>query len=213
MVQLEANYKGADFSADIKAMNPSILDASNKFTGIFIGSYLQSVTPKLALGLETMWQRQAGDEPPTALTSYAMRYKSDEWIASGTLLPTQGILQGAYWRRLSKTVEAGLDINMSLLGTLSGAAGGAGALGGMGPMAGAPKNEGTATLGAKYDFRSSVFRGQIDTSGKVAAVLEKRIVPMVTFTFAGEMDHSKVCYPRLRSTLLQCTDICGIERL
>lgn len=196
MVQLEANYKGQDFSIDLKAMNPSVLDASNKFTGILVGSYLQSITPKLALGLETMWQRTAGDEPPSAMTSYAMRYKSDDWIASGTLMPAHGILQGAYWKRLSKSVEAGLDINMSLAGTLSGAAGSdAAAMGGMGPMMGALKNEGTATLGAKYDFRTSVFRGQVDTTGKVAAVLDKRIAPMIQFTFAGEMDHSKVISP------------------
>lgn len=202
MAQLEAEYKGQDFTIDLKAMNPSILDASNKFTGILVGSYLQSVTPKLALGLETMWQRQTGDEGPTTMTSYALRYKGNDWIASGQLVPAHGMLQGAYWRRLAKNVEAGLDVNLSLMGTLSGAAGGAGGLGAMGPMMGALKNEGTATIGAKYDFRTSVFRGQIDSTGKVAAVLEKRIAQMVQFTFAGEMDHAKVRFdyeePRTR---------------
>ena len=185
MVQLEASYKGQDFTLDMKAMNPSILDASNKFTGILVGSYLQSVTPSLALGLETMWQRQTGEEGPSTITSYAARYKADNWIASAQLVPIQGMLTSAYWRRISKSVEAGIDVNLNLMGTLSGASG-------MGPMMGALKNEGSTTLGAKYDFRTSTFRGQVDSTGKVAAVLEKRIAPMVQFSFAGEMDHVKV---------------------
>ena len=188
MLQIETSYKGPDYCLELKAMNPSILEANNKLSGIIIGSYLQSLTPRLALGIETMWQRQTGDEPPQTITSYAARYKAGDWIASGQLMPTQGVLNGAYWRRLSRSVEAGLDINISLLGMLSSAMGGGANLG---PMMGQLKNEGTATMGAKYDFRNSVFRAQIDSTGKVAALLERRITPVVQFTFGGEMDHSK----------------------
>ncbi len=180
MVQLETDYTGADFTMNIKAMNPSLLEGN--LTGIFVGSYMQSVTPRIALGLETVWQRAGGGQGPDIVTSYAARYKGSDWIASAQLLQ-QGGVQASYWKRLAERVEAGVDVNLSFLGL-------AGAGGGM--MGGMSKNDGVATIGAKYDFRTSVFRGQIDSQGKVACLLEKRLAPPVQITFAGELDHSKV---------------------
>ncbi|MBE7180697.1 MAG: hypothetical protein INR71_05730, partial [Terriglobus roseus] len=49
MCSIENDYTGADFSASVKAMNPSVLEGG--LTGIFVGSYLQAVTPRLALGM------------------------------------------------------------------------------------------------------------------------------------------------------------------
>lgn len=153
-------------------------------TGIFIGSYLQSVTPRLALGLEAMWQRPAGSEGPQSFIAYAGRYKASDWILSGQLL-AQGGIQTSFWKRLSDKVEAGVDLNLQFLG-LSG--------GGGGMMGGMPENDGTATLGAKYEFRTAVFRGQVDSKGKVSCLLEKRVSPPVAMTFAAELDHSKVSW-------------------
>ena len=179
MVSIENDYSGADFSASVKAMNPSIMD--NVITGTFVGSYLQSVAPRLALGLEAMWQRPAGSYGPTALLSYAARYKGDNWIGSAQLL-AQGGLQASYWRRLSEKVEAGMDLNLQF-GSLGTAAGG---------MMGMPANEGVATIGAKYDFRASSYRAQIDSQGRVACLLDKGVAPAVRLTFSGEMDYMKV---------------------
>ncbi|KAF2225721.1 outer membrane protein [Elsinoe ampelina] len=173
--QIENDYIGKDFTAQLKAINPSVLDGA--LTGIFIGSYMQSVTPRLGLGLEAVYNRMAANMGPESVLSYAARYKGDDWIASGQLL-TQGSLSAAYWKRITERVEAGVDMNLVL-----GAAGGG--------LMGGPRKEGTATLGAKYDFRASNFKAQIDTSGKVACVLEKRVVPLVGITFSGEIDHSK----------------------
>lgn len=180
MVTLETDYTGADFSASLKAMNPSLLEGG--LTGIFIGSYLQSVTPRLSLGLEGIWQRAGAGQGPDAVMSYAARYKGYDWILSGNIL-AQGGVQTSFWKRLSDKVEAGVDLNLQLL-SLSG--------GGAGMMMGGPRNEGSATLGAKYEFRSSIFRGQVDSAGKVSCVLEKAISPPVRVTFAGELDHVKV---------------------
>lgn len=184
MLHLETDYTGSDFCANFKAMNPSVLDTENKLTGMLVGSYLQAITPRLALGIETMWQRASDEEGPQTMQSYVARYKGNDWIGSAQVV-SQGAVTGSYWRRLSDRVEAGLDINLSLMGLSAAAAGAGGMMGGM-------KNEGSATVGAKYDFRTSTFRGQLDSAGKVSAVLEKRIAPMVQFTFAGEMDHAKV---------------------
>lgn len=177
-VSLEQNYTGDDFTAELKSISPSILEGC--LTGMFIGSYLQSVTPRLALGLEGVWQRAGAGMGPEAALSYAARYKGDDWIGSLQLL-TQGGLQGSYWRRLTDRVETGMDINLQFAGLSGGNA-----------MMGGPSKEGVATLGAKYEFSRSIFRAQVDSKGKIGCLLEKMIAPPVRVTFAGEMDHVKV---------------------
>lgn len=161
-------------------MNPNLLDGG--LTGIFIGDYLQSITPSLSLGLNAMWQRAAMNQGPETMVSYAARYKTREWVGSARLVAAGG-LQCSYWRRLAERVEAGVDVNLQFqpgLGLAPGMMGG--------PM----KKEGTTTLGVKYDFRQSSFRGQVDSQGRLACLLEKRIAPAVSVSFFGEIDHVKV---------------------
>ena len=180
LVQFDNEYVGDDFSASIKAMNPSVLQGG--LTGIVIGSYMQSLTPSLALGLEGIWQRQAPTTRPETVISYAGRYKGSDWIASAQLSP-QGTIGASYWKKLTEKVEAGADLQLQF----------APGPGGAGGMLGGMRREGTATVGAKYDFTASTFRAQIDSTGKVAAYLEKRVTPVVGVTFAGEIDQVKVC--------------------
>ena len=177
-VSLEQDYTGNDFTAQLKSINPSVLEGG--LTGMFIGSYLQSVTPRLALGLEGVYQKPGGDMGPEAAVSYAARYKGDDWIGTLQLL-TQGGLQGSYWRRLTDKVETGVDVNLQFAG-----------LSGANAMMGGARKEGVATLGAKYEFSRSIFRAQVDSQGKIGCLLEKMVAPPVKVTFAGEMDHAKV---------------------
>ncbi len=179
MVSVDNDYTGIDFSASLKSINPSILDGG--LSGIFVGSYLQSLTPSLAVGIEAMWQRAALNTAPETAVSYCMKYKGSDWIASAQLAE-QGVLSTSYWKKLTDKVEAGVDLNLQF-------APGLGQGGLMGPGS---RKEGSTTIGAKYDFRTSVFRAQIDSSGKLSCLYEKRILPPVQLTFAGEMDHSKV---------------------
>ncbi len=180
MLQLDNEYNGKDFNASVKAINPSMLDGG--LTGIFIGSYFQSLTPSLAVGLETMWQRQALDTGPETTMSYVAKYKGSDWIASAQMLQAQGAVNTSYWRRLTDKVEAGVDLSLQF----------APGIGGGGLMGSGSRKEGTTTVGAKYDFRTSTFRAQLDSSGKLSCLLEKRVLPPVQITFAGEMDHFKV---------------------
>jgi len=124
-----------------------------------------------------MWQRAALNTGPETLVSYAARYKGDDWVASAQLVAAGG-LQVSYWRRLAEKVEAGVDVNMQFAPSMA-------------MMGGPMKKEGTTTLGAKYDFRASSFRAQIDSQGRLACLLEKRIAPAVSVTFSGEIDHVK----------------------
>ncbi|KAF3483608.1 mitochondrial import receptor subunit tom-40 [Arthroderma uncinatum] len=176
LMQLDNEYAGADFSASLKAFNPSILEGG--LTGIYIGSYLQSITPGLALGVEAMWQRAGlGARPETAL-SYCARYKGMDWIASAQL-QAQGTLNASFWKKLSDKVEAGVDMNLQFTPS------------GNPMMGGGVQREGTTAVGAKYEFRASTFRAQIDSAGKLSCLLEKRVAMPISLTFAGEIDQVK----------------------
>lgn len=179
MVAVDNDYTGDDFSASLKSINPSIIEGG--ITGIFVGSYLQSLTPSLAVGLEAMWQRPAINTGPETAISYCMKYKGSDWIASAQLAE-QGVLSTSYWKKLTDKVEAGVDLNLQFAPGLS--------QGGL--MGNGSRKEGSTTIGAKYDFRTSSFRAQIDSSGKLSCLYEKRVLPPVQLTFAGEMDHFKV---------------------
>ncbi|KAF2000887.1 hypothetical protein P154DRAFT_522161 [Amniculicola lignicola CBS 123094] len=174
MVSIESDYTGSDFSASLKAINPSLLDGG--ITGMVMASYLQAVTPKLSLGLDAFWNRVASAYPPELNVSYAARYKTPEWMASAQLVAAGGI-EASYWRRLSEKVETGINVNLTFAG-----------MGPGGPIGGI-KKDGTVTIGAKYDFRASSFRAQIDNQGKVGCLLEKRVAQPIQVTFSGEIDH------------------------
>ena len=186
MVQIDNDYTGKDFTASLKALNPSILDGG--LTGIFVGSYLQSLTPSLAVGLEAVWQRAGLNTGPETALSYCAKYKGEDWIASAQL-QAQGAVNTSYWRRITDKVEAGVDLNLQFAGLGRGRGGGL--------MGGGMGKEGLTTIGAKYDFRASTFRAQLDSSGRLGCLLEKRLAPAVMVTFAGDMDHSKVSMTRL----------------
>ncbi|KAM5439667.1 translocase of outer mitochondrial membrane [Microsporum ferrugineum] len=175
LLQLDNDYTGADFSASLKAFNPSILEGG--LTGIFIGSYLQSITPGLALGLEAMWQRAGLSARPETALSYCARYKADDWIASAQL-QAQGTINASFWKKLSDKVEAGVDMNLQFAPSGN-------------PMMGGMQREGTTAVGAKYEFRASTFRAQVDSAGKLSCLLEKRVAMPISLTFAGEIDQVK----------------------
>lgn len=178
MMEIENAYTGKDFSASLKAMNPTMIDGG--LTGIFVGQYLQSITPKLALGAEAVWQRQALNLGPESALSYYAKYTGNNWIATAQL-QTQGEISTSYWRKLTDKVQAGANFSLQFAGL------GQGSL--LGPQV---RKEGVTTAGVKYDFRTSTFRAQVDSNGKLCAMLEKRVAAPVTMAFVTEVDHRKV---------------------
>ncbi|KAF8976422.1 translocase of outer mitochondrial membrane [Entomortierella lignicola] len=164
MLQLEQDYNGKDFNVNIKGVNPSPVEG----TGIFIGSYLQSVTQNISLGAEAVHQRPAPGQEET-IWSYVAKYTGNDYIATAQYQGF-GALQAAYYLRYSEKVDFGTEIQLVTAGG---------------------RREAIATVGGKFEFRRSTFRGQVDTTGKVSAVLEEKIVPGFSFLVSGEMDHGK----------------------
>lgn len=167
MLQAEHDYQGRDYSLNFKAVNPS----PSNFSGIYIGSYFQSVTKNLAVGFEALYQRQSPELTELA-TSYLAKYTSaaKDWIATAQVQPS-GILQTTYWQKLSDKVEVAADLQV---------------------IAAPSRRDAIATLGAKYDLRMSTFRAQLDSTGKVSALLEQKFAPTFSFLVSGEIDHFKV---------------------
>lgn len=155
-------------------MNPSPVDLSAMWTG----SIFQSVTKSLALGVEAMYQNQQPGMADLNL-QYHAKYispvfnKDQGWIATATLQP-QGMIQSTYWQRLSEKLEFAADLMVVNVPN---------------------KRDAVATLGAKWDLRMATFRAQLDSTGKVSALLEQRFAPSFGFLFSGEIDHFKVSIP------------------
>ncbi|KAI5452340.1 translocase of outer mitochondrial membrane [Naganishia albida] len=194
MIQIEHDHLGPHYSLNLRTINPSVTD----LTGIHMVSFLHSVTPRLALGFETLIQHPQPQILETS-TSYLAKLTSlpapsaatpiasttgisagtgpagKQWIATAQLQP-QGILQTTYYQKLSPAVDVGLDLQTLVTPD--------------GPM-GPGKREATATLGAKYEFRMATFRGQVDSQGKVGMLLEQRFTPAFAFLVGGEIDHWK----------------------
>ncbi|KAF8077936.1 eukaryotic porin-domain-containing protein [Lyophyllum atratum] len=166
MIQVEHDYQGQDFSINAKAINPWPAD----LTGIFVGSYLQSFTKNIAFGVETLFQRPSPDLAELT-TSYLAKFTGTDknWIATAQL-QTAGALQATYWQKLSEKVEVAADLQL---------------------IAAPNRRDALATLGAKYDLRLATFRAQVDSTGKVSALLEQRFTPAFAFLVSGEIDHFK----------------------
>ena len=169
MIQIDHDYLGQDYSVNVKTVNPS----PSNFTGVFMGSYLQSITKNLAVGFETLYQRPAPQGPEMSTVLHAKLTATDKsWIATAQVQHA-GILQATYWQKLSEKVEVAVDLQVLSTPT---------------------RRDAIATLGAKYDFRLANFRAQLDSTGKVSAISEHRFHPAFAFLISGEIDHFKVIH-------------------
>ncbi|KAI8324272.1 hypothetical protein GQ54DRAFT_316266 [Martensiomyces pterosporus] len=167
MLQLESEYTGSDYTANIKAINPSPVDG----TGIYLANYLQSITHKLSVGAELLYQCPMPKVQETGI-SFALRYQPSAdrvWVAQ-----TQGtnMLSTSYWRRITEKCEAGAELQMVNV-----------------PSQG--RREASCSVGVKYEFAASTVRAMADNFGKVSMLLEEKIAPGFSFLLSGELDHLK----------------------
>jgi mitochondrial import receptor subunit TOM40 len=127
--------------------------------------------------------------PTDSTTSFLARLigQDKSWIAAATVNPGQGMLQATFWKKLGEKVEAGVGLEMK-------AASGA-APAGAGMMVAGPGGrvrEGNATFGLKYQFRTAMLKAQIDSGGRVTALLERNLSQQISIAFCGDIDHFKV---------------------
>ena len=181
MIQLEHELTLPGETISLKTINPSLTDGS----GIYITSVLAAVHPRLSLGFENVYQKaqDAAQSTPSFLAKLtsplqpANPFNSPpgspafhEWTAT-LQYQAQGILAATYHHKLSPNVDVAADLNIVTAGG---------------------RREATATVGAKYEFRQSTFRGQLDSTGKTSMLLEQRFAPQFSFLVTGEIDHMKV---------------------
>lgn len=164
MLQLEQDYQGSDYSINGKAVNPSLAEG----TGIYVASYLQSVTPNLAVGAEGVYQRPTPDSFETA-TSLVGRYTGKDYVATATV-QSFGSMSCSYVQKINEKVDVAAECQIVTAGG---------------------RRDAVTSVGGKFDFRQATFRGQIDSGGKVSAALEEKLAPGFSFLLTGEMDHAR----------------------
>eukprot|EP00210_Caulerpa_lentillifera_P004537 g4329.t1 len=152
----DIDFTGRDWNAQLKLGN----------SGFFGMNYMQSVTPKLALGSEVFYL----DEQRKSGLGIAARI-SDEKYISTLQASTAGLLSMSYLHKVGEKTSLIADF---LYNSNSG--------------------EATTILGYDYIFTRAHVRGKIDSNGVLGAYIEERLNQGVTFLMSGEIDHSKKNY-------------------
>ncbi|OXU29856.1 hypothetical protein TSAR_003026 [Trichomalopsis sarcophagae] len=165
-VQMTADYRGDTYSLSVTLGNPDILNNS----GLMVLHYLQSVTPKLALGGEMIYQQ--GPAVPNgyiSIVSLAGRYINGDSTISGSLGLAGCHL--CFYQRASQQVQVGAELEVN-----------------------SRMQEAVATIGYQVDLPKAdlVFKGSVDSNWTVGAVLEKKLQPLpFTFALSGMLNHNK----------------------
>ena len=163
MQQMDAEYRGKDFTASLTCVNPDPFKSS----GIFVAHYLQNMTPRLCLGGELLFHCGAGQE--AAVVSLAGQYKTEKWTACATV--AQAGWHASYYHKGNENVDVGVQYEFNTQQQQSSVS--------LGYQFNVPK----ANL---------VFRGTMDTNWVVGAVLEKRFHPLpFSFSLSGTINHTK----------------------
>lgn len=154
---LDVDLKGADWNGQAKLG-----------TGGFFGlNYIQSVTPRLAIGAEAFFLSEQGRSGTGLVARHVAR---DGSVATAQLANT-GLINLAYVRKAGDKCTLGSEFTWNL-----------------------NTREATAAFGYDYAFRAARMRGKVDSDGKIQALLEERINPAVAFILSAELDHSRKDY-------------------
>ncbi|KAL5707715.1 hypothetical protein ACHQM5_018581 [Ranunculus cassubicifolius] len=150
------DYKGKDWRGQVQFGSGSLFGAS----------YVQSVTPHLALGSEVFW---AGQHRKSGV-GIAGRYNTDKMVFSGQLAST-GVVALSYVQKVSDKVNLASDF---MYNTMS--------------------RDAIASVGYDYMLRQCRLRGKIDSNFTSTAFLEERLNMGLNFLLSAEIDHKKNDY-------------------
>lgn len=152
----DLDYRGTDFCSQLKLANG----------GIAAVSYLQSVSPTLALGGEGFYQGKSRFSAVTA----AAKYSNGQDVASLTVA-SFGPIIASYMHRVNPKTAFATEFFVD-----------------------GRTRDSHATFGYRFDLTSASVMGHIDSSGRIAATVEERINPVFTFLLSGELDHQREEY-------------------
>lgn len=152
----DLDYRSADSCSQLKFASG----------GVVAVSYLQSVTPWLALGGEGFYQGQSGF---SALT-FAGKYSHGPGTASLSLA-SFGPVIASYVHRINPRVAFASELFID-----------------------GRTRDSHLTVGYRFDLKNATVVGHLDSAGRVAATLEERINPALSLTLSGELDHAKQDY-------------------
>ncbi|CAG4985180.1 unnamed protein product [Colias eurytheme] len=159
-------YKGSDYTLAMAFGKPDFSEKS----AVVVGHYLQSVSKRLALGAELVYQSSArvmGGE--IAIVSAAARYTMDDSEVSATLGPAS--FHVCYFKQASEQLQVVAEMDTSFRGM-----------------------ESTGTIGYQVTIPKAelVFRGMVDSNWNIGAVLEKKLQPLpFTFALSGMANQAK----------------------
>jgi mitochondrial import receptor subunit TOM40 len=152
----DLDYRGEDFCSQLKLANG----------GIAALSYLQSVTPTIAIGGEGFYQGKSGFSAITA----AAKYANGTDIASITVA-SFGPVIASYMHRVNPRSAFATEIFID-----------------------GRSRDSHVSCGYRFDLTSSSVMGNIDSSGRISATVEERINPVLSFLLSGELDHQREEY-------------------
>eukprot|EP01114_Cavostelium_apophysatum_P000136 TRINITY_DN1013_c0_g1_i2.p1 TRINITY_DN1013_c0_g1~~TRINITY_DN1013_c0_g1_i2.p1 ORF type:complete len:224 (-),score=47.57 TRINITY_DN1013_c0_g1_i2:229-900(-) len=131
-------------------------------------AYHQAVTRHLSLGVDLMYRHQNA----FCMSSYGARYDTKKWVGSAVFNPHQAAI--AYTQKVSEQVNLATELSVQ-----QGQSG---------------KLESVWSFGMDYRLRQSMFRGHIDSTGKVFGYLEEALTQNAKFLLSAELDHKKGQY-------------------
>lgn len=134
--------------------------------GIVAVSYLQSVTPTISLGGEGFYQGKIGFSALTAAAKYSNGVDTASISAA-----TYGPVIASFMHRVNPKVAFATELFID-----------------------GRTRDSHATFGYRFDLRSASVLGHIDSAGRIAATIEERINPAMTFSLSGELDHQRDDY-------------------
>lgn len=167
--QFTLDQRGRAYSA---ALTLGQLDLASK-QGLCIGQYLQSVTSRLALGTEIMYQWSP--QIPTGqmiVLGLGGKYTGGakrNWSLAASGNPASAHV--AYYQQIGDMLQVAVDWETSLR-----------------------MKQSIGSLSYAFDLAPAgvMFRGQIDTNWTVSATMEKRLQPSpITFILSGAINHRR----------------------
>ncbi|KAM4604529.1 mitochondrial import receptor subunit TOM40B isoform 2-T2 [Discoglossus pictus] len=161
--QIDAEYRGDTCTGTLTLGNPDVINESV----ILVTHFLQSITSRLVLGGELVYHQRMGEEG--AILTLAGKYSAPKWMA--TLNVGYGGAHASYYHRANEQIQIGVEFE-----------------------ADTRLQETSFAFGYHLNIPKAnmIFKGSVDSSWCVGAVLEKKLPPLpVTLALGAFMNHWK----------------------